>query len=322
MYVTAHSEQDNARLQDQPKVSVIIPTYNRAAFIGKAIESVLNQTFSDFELIVVDDGSTDETEAIASRFLYDRRFFYLPQDNRGRSFARNRALAFARGAYIAFLDSDDTYLPEKLAQQVAYLDSHADVDMVYTSAVCIDQHGRELKNQHYVAKDEGLIYELVAFFQPLTITLPTVMVRRTVLERLGGFDVAMERFEDTDLWRRIAKEHRIGAMPQVTCVLTTHGDNELKSQNPEKIVRAIEYYISKVFREDADMDKDLLRTGASRLCEYYGRAFLGWPGQSHKGITLVGKAIRYAPHRIYGIVIRAMWTSARAAFRTIAGRKG
>lgn len=320
--MTFHSEQDNARLQDKPKVSVIIPTYNRAAFIGAAIESVLNQTFSDFELIVVDDGSTDETEAVASRFLDDRRFIYLPQDNRGRSAARNRALACARGAYIAFLDSDDTYLPEKLAQQVAYLENHVDVDMVYTSAVCIDQHGKELKNQGYVAKDEGLIYELVAFFQPLTITLPTVMVRCTVFERLGGFDVAMERFEDTDLWRRIAKAHRIGAMPQVTCVLTTHDDNALKNQNPEKIVRGIEYYIAKVFREDADMGKDLLRTGASRLCEYYGRAFLGWPGQSHKGLVLVGKAIRYAPHRTCGILIRAMRTSARAALRTIAGTKG
>src|SRR5690606_33457597 len=126
--------------------------------------------------------------------------------------------------YIAFLDSDDTYLPQKLAAQVDYLDARPDVDMVYTSAISVDEAGRPLDVQAYRAQDAGDIHHLVAFFLPLTITLPTVMVRRTVMERVGGFDVHMERFEDTDLWRRIAKFHRIGAMPEATCHLRTHVD--------------------------------------------------------------------------------------------------
>lgn len=104
-----------------PRVSVVIPTYNRAQFIASAIESVLTQTFGDFELIVVDDGSTDRTSEIVTS-ISDPRLVFVRQDNAGRSTARNRALALAKGAYIAFLDSDDLYLPGKLALQIQYMD--------------------------------------------------------------------------------------------------------------------------------------------------------------------------------------------------------
>jgi len=309
------SEQSVPEHAGDPKVSVVIPTYNRAHFIGTAIESVLAQTFADFELIVVDDGSTDETSQIVSGFLHDPRIIYIRQDNRGRSHARNRALGLARGSYIAFLDSDDSYLPEKLARQVAFLDTRPDIDMLYTSAICVDDTGKPLENQPYQAHAEGDIYQLIAFFQPLTITLPTVMVRREVMDRVGGFDVDMERFEDTDLWRRIAKSHRVGAMTEVTCLLTTHADNSLASQDPEKIVRAISYYITKVFREDSEKGVRTLRLGASRLCEYYGRALLQAPACRGKGLSLLARAAAYAPSRSAVIALRATRTMAGSVVR-------
>lgn len=315
-------EQSTPARQDGPKVSVIIPTYNRARFIGAAVESVLAQTFTDFEVVLVDDGSTDETPEVVGRYLDDPRVLYIMQNNRGRSQARNRALAVARGAYIAFLDSDDSYLPEKLAKQVAYLDSKPDVDMIYTSATCVDEAGKPLTVQAYNAREEGDIYNLIAFFQPLTITLPTVMVRRAVMDRVGGFDVSMERFEDTDLWRRIAKSHRVGAMPEVTCLLTTHDDNSLASQNPGKILRAIDYYITKVFRDDADRGMPSLRQGASRLCEYYGRALLLAEDHRGKGLSLLARAISYAPGRSPGIALRAIRTLGGAILRARTGSKG
>jgi len=314
-------EQSTPALESSPKVSVIIPTYNRARFIGAAVESVLAQTFTDFELILVDDGSTDETSEIVHRYLDDPRILYIQQNNRGRSHARNRALAVARGAYIAFLDSDDSYLAEKLANQVAYLDGWPDVDMIYTSATCVDEAGKPLAVQAYNAREEGDIYDLIAFFQPLTITLPTVMVRRTVMDRVGGFDVNMERFEDTDLWRRIAKSHRVGAMPEVTCLLTTHEDNSLANQNPGKIIRAIDYYITKVFRDDADRGMPSLRQGASRLCEYYGRALLLASDHRGKGLSLLTQAIAHAPSRSPGIMLRAIRTLGGAVLRGRAGSK-
>lgn len=317
----AASEQSIPEPTD-PKVSVIIPTFNRARFIGTAIESVLAQTFTNFELIIVDDGSSDETSQIVRGFLHDPRLIYIQQNNRGRSHARNRALDLTRGAYIAFLDSDDSYLPEKLARQIAYLDARPDVGMLYTSAICVDDMGKPMAGQPYVAHAEGDIYQLIAFFQPLTITLPTVMVRKKVMDQVGSFDVNMERFEDTDLWRRIAKLHRVGAMNEATCLLTTHEDNALASQNPEKIVRAINYYITKVFRDDSDKGTRMLRLGASRLCEYYGRALLQTAGNKDRGLSLLARAVAYAPSRSPTIVLRATKTMAGNLVRRLATSGG
>ncbi len=316
------SEQSFPGRTGNPKVSVIIPTYNRARFIGAAIESVIGQSFRNFELIIIDDGSSDETSEVVAGYRHDPRVIYIRQSNQGRSHARNRALGLTRGAYIAFLDSDDSYLPEKLARQIAYLDARPDVDMLYTSAICVDELGKQLPAQPYAAHAEGDIYHLIAFFQPLTITLPTVMVRREVMDRVGGFDVNMERFEDTDLWRRIAKSHRIGAMNEATCLLTTHEDNALASQNPDKIVRAINYYVNKVFRDDSDKGIRTLRLGASRLCEYYGRALLQAPGQRNKAISLLARAVTYSPSRSPAIALRAAKTIAGSFVRRLSALRG
>lgn len=278
-----------------PIVSIVIPTYNRAAFIGAAIKSVLGQSYPHFELIIIDDGSTDSTAEVVGSFS-DPRLIYEQHENRGRSAARNRALIIARGQYIAFLDSDDEYLSDKLERQVAYMDTHPEVGMVYTSALCIDAAGEQLDHA-YVASTEGNIYQDIAFFQPLTITLPTVMLRRGVLDEVGLFDEAMERFEDTDLWRRVAKRFRVGVIESPTCKLRTHATNSLISQNPDQIVAAIEYYVAKIFREDADVGLDFLRRGAAGLYEYYGRAFISVPGWQGRGVSLLRRAISLHPAR-------------------------
>lgn len=278
-------------------VSIILPTYNRAEYLGEAISSVFGQSFSNFELIVVDDGSTDRTSRLVKQFC-DPRLIYLHQSNKGRSAARNYGLTKAVGAYIAFLDSDDVYLEGKLEQQVAYLDEHPEFGMVYTSAYCIDSDGNLLDEQPYFAHAEGNIYAQIAFFQPLTITLPTVMVRREVLGAVGYFDEAMERFEDTDLWRRIAKRYPVGAINVPTCRLRTHKDNALTAQDPKRIRKAVDYYVAKVFREDADIDRNFLRDGACRLYEYYAKALLSIPGWRNHGIYMLKKAFAFRPARL------------------------
>lgn len=282
-----------SRSEPPPTVSVIIPTYNRASLLGEAIASVLAQTFSDFEVIIVDDGSTDNTERIICEFI-DSRILYVKQDNNGRSYARNVALARARGRYIAFLDSDDLYLPEKLALQVSYLDSHPHVGMLYTSAYCIDSSGNAL-NENYVASVSGRIYRSIAFFRPVTITLPTVMAKRELFEEVGGFDEKMHRFEDTDMWRRISKIAHIEAMPINTCKLRTHADNSLGSQNPALIISALDYYAKKVMQEDATMGRWVLRCGLGGLYYYYARAFLTIPAWKDSGVSLLRESFRYWP---------------------------
>lgn len=301
-----------------PTVSVIIPTYNRAALIGKAISSVLVQTYKDFELIVVDDGSSDETVDVITSFR-DERIVFLRQENRGRSAARNRAIAVSRGRYVAFLDSDDEYLDHKLEQQVAYMDAHPAIGMVYTSAHCIDEQGQLLRHS-YVASVAGNIYKEIAFFQPVTITLPTVMVRREVLSEVGLFDEAMERFEDTDLWRRIAKKFQVGVIRQPTCNLRTHSGNVLTSQNAGKIVEAIEYYVTKIFRDDTDVGSVFLRRGASCLFEYYGKAFLSVPGWRRRGFVLLGRSIAFAPGRGVGVVLAGCKVIVRSFIQQFSAR--
>lgn len=315
---TPPSDDEN-KDERHPQVSIIIPTYNRANLIGHAIQSVLLQDFTDFELIVVDDGSTDDTAAIVGGFS-DERLIFIVQENGGRSAARNRALAQAKGQFIAFLDSDDMYVPTKLGRQVAFLRAHATFEMVYTSAECVDFDGKPLPGQRYVASAEGDIYRLVAFFRPLTITLPTVMLRREVLDRVGFFDEGLDRFEDTDLWRRVSKNHRIGAMPEVTCILRTHSDNSLESQNPEVISDAIARYVFKVFEQDADVEGKFLRYGASRLNEYYGRAFISGAGMRRYGLRLLGAAIAYAPARLPKIVLGGVRSYVASLLRAVVAR--
>jgi glycosyltransferase involved in cell wall biosynthesis len=283
----------------RPTVSIIIPTYNRGQFIGAAVQSVLNQTFQDFEVFVVDDGSTDQTSEIVHAFSSEK-VQYVFQPNRGRSNARNHALGLAQGRYIAFLDSDDLYLPDKLAYQVAYMDSHLEIGMIYTSAYCIDENGMRMQNE-YKATVSGWVYKDIAFFVPVTITLPTVMARREVFEAVGGFDEAMERFEDTDMWRRISKQYQINALREQTCLLRTHTENILAAQNPQRISDALDYYVKKINDEDCDVGIITRRKGIARLYGYYGAAMMSKSAWGEMGYSLLLKGMLSWPLNLRNI---------------------
>ena len=276
----------------RPRVSVILPTYNRAHYLEEAICSVLCQTFHDFELIVIDDGSTDNTADVLA-FFDDPRLHVIVQKNLGRSRARNAGLRTARGSYIAFLDSDDLYLPHKLEQQVKFLDENTSYGMVYTPAACIDDDEASLAYV-YPAPVSGRIYPQIAFFKPLTITLPTVMLRSEVLEEVGHFDDNMERFEDTDLWRRVSKHFLIGKLDEATCLVRTHSGNELRTQDAAGIEAAVEYYVAKAFREDSkDIDPHILQAGARRLFRHYGHNMRTVPAFVEIGERLLRRGRRH-----------------------------
>jgi glycosyltransferase involved in cell wall biosynthesis len=276
-----------------PTVSIVIPTFNRATLLSESISSVLRQSYSNFEVIVVDDGSTDSTVDVVNSFP-DQRLIFLKQENKGRSAARNRAIAQARGRYIAFLDSDDVYLEGKLERQIDYMDSHPEMAMTYTSALCIDGKG-DLLPQKYEATVSGKIHKDIAFFIPVTITLPTVMVRREVFQTVGSFDEAMYRFEDTDMWRRISKSYNIGAIQEYTCKLRTHDGNCLTAQDPDQISYALDYYASKILREDCHLNRYVLRKGLAGIYFYYGGAIWRMPRWHDKGLKLLITAFRYWP---------------------------
>jgi len=191
----------------KPMVSVVLPTYNRARTLGRAINSVLGQTFRDLELIVVDDSSTDDSKTVVSGFN-DPRIHYVRHDvNRGANAARNTGIKISRGEYLAFQDSDDEWLPEKLEKQVNLL-AAADgaVDVVYTGCLRWKGDGATYIPGEHVAVKEGDVHR-----QLLTgnfITTQTVLARRCCLVECGLFDEEMPRLQDWDLWIRVARRKR------------------------------------------------------------------------------------------------------------------
>lgn len=186
------------------RVSVIIPAYNRAWCLPEAIDAVLAQTYRDYELIVVDDGSTDETASILTG--YDDKIRRIRQANRGVSAARNLGVQKARGELIAFLDSDDLWKPEKLARQVAFFDRHPDAMICQTEEIWIRRGVRVNPKQRH-RKPSGWIFEPSL---ALCLVSPSaVMMRRELLEKTGGFDETLPACEDYDLWLRVSLRHPI-----------------------------------------------------------------------------------------------------------------
>lgn len=198
-----------------PKVSVIIPTYNCAHYLGNAIESVLRQTFTDYEVIIVDDGSTDNTREVVERFIaqHPSRIRYIYQPHQERSMARNRGIQAASGEYIAFLDADDEWLPQKLERQVPILDENRKVGLVCSNVVLMDKEGRDFGCPPSRETPNGFVLQelLCGNF----IWCLTVLCRRQCFEECGWFDTATIPAEDWDMWVRIAARYAIYHIPGV-----------------------------------------------------------------------------------------------------------
>jgi glycosyltransferase involved in cell wall biosynthesis len=192
-----------------PRVSIIIPTYNRKAFVSQAVESVLAQSYEDYELIVVDDGSTDGTRKALQR--YEKRLLYLSQANQGVSAARNNGLTYAQGEFVAFLDSDDLWLPKKLAVQIAFMDRHPGAQICYTDEIWI-RRGVRVNPKKRHAKYDGEIYPHCL---SLCIISPSsALMRRGLFVQVGGFDPGLPVCEDYDLWLRVAARYPVYFIPQ------------------------------------------------------------------------------------------------------------
>jgi len=190
---------------DPPQVSVIIPTYNRAGCLREAVDSVLAQKFRGFELIVVDDGSTDETPQLLREYGSSIRM--LRQENRGVSAARNAGIAASRGELIAFLDSDDAWLPGKLARQVEFFRQNPEILICQTEELWV-KNGRRVNPGQRHRKRGGMIFEPSL---ALCLVSPSaVMLRRELFEQVGLFDERLPACEDYDLWLRVSCRFPVG----------------------------------------------------------------------------------------------------------------
>src|SRR4029453_11665516 len=192
----------------QPLVSVIIPTFDRATWVGEAIASVLSQTYAHLELIIVDDGSHDATLEVVQAFGQALR--YIRQAHAGVSAARNRGVAAARGAFIAFLDSDDLWLPRKIAAQVALLQQQPHAQACYTDEIWI-RHGVRVNPRQGHQKHSGWLFE--ASLPRCIISPSSIMLRRTLWDQLGGFEESFPAWEDYDLWLRLPQGPPVRRLP-------------------------------------------------------------------------------------------------------------
>jgi glycosyltransferase involved in cell wall biosynthesis len=206
-----------------PRVSVILPVFNAERFLAEALQSVRAQTFRDFELIVIDDGSSDRSFAIAETFVREEpRAVVVRQENRGLVAALNRGLAMARGELIARFDQDDVCLPQRLERQVAYLDAHPEVAVVGCNVTFIDEAGRVLRDFDFPLTPQAAAAQL-ATGSPLAH--PTVVMRRAVIEAVGGYRPAFEHAEDYDLWLRVAERAQLANVGERLLLYRQHGDN-------------------------------------------------------------------------------------------------
>lgn len=232
---------------DSPLVSAVVATYNRADLVAQTLDSILAQSYSDLEVIVVDDGSTDGTgEMIRER--YGDRVRYVHQDNAGPSAARNWGIEQARGEYIAFLDDDDLWLPTKIEEQVAALERAPDCVVCYARCEVLGDDGAGT-GEVFAVSDEGRsgdVFSLV--LRRTAMLLPTVMVRRATLHEVGLFDPALIIGEDTDLFLRLMLRHPAVYLRKTLALVREHeARNTRDHKRRGRHLRARVYIMAKLF---------------------------------------------------------------------------
>jgi glycosyltransferase involved in cell wall biosynthesis len=208
-----------------PAVSVVVATHDQGRWLGEALASVVAQRFADWECVVVDDGSTDDTERVVAGFAHDRRIRYLRTDRVERAAARNRGLAETAAPLVAFLDADDRWHPEKLTRQVAALADAPEAAFCYTITRFVDAAGRPLDVRKPPRALAGRVFP--EMLRANFVILASVVARRARLEAVGGFDATLPVLgcEDWDLWLRLTRRWPVEAVDEELTFYRRHGAN-------------------------------------------------------------------------------------------------
>lgn len=221
-------------------ISVVIPTHNRVDLLPRAIESVLKQTYSDFEIIIVSDGSTDNTEAVVKKYIEkDSRIKFIGYSPaKGGNIARNTGIKAAQGDYIAFLDDDDEWLPKKLEKQLSVFEKSSKIGLVYTGVHII--YVNEGIEYNSLSKEDGDLSKRILIDNCIGTT-STVMVKKNVLSKSGGFDIKLKALQDFDLWIRICQSVEIGFVDEPLINYYNYSGSKQISALTQKYIEAFEY---------------------------------------------------------------------------------
>ena len=225
-----------------PELSVIIPTRNRACYLGGAVRSVLAQSLKDVEIVVVDDCGDDDSATVVKAFRHPHIHYVRHERQRGGGAARNTGIAYSSGEYVAFLDDDDEWYPEKLARQMSVMQaSPAEVGGVYTGYFIVDRSDGRIRGQ-IVPNDRGDLSQALLAGNCIGST-SSMLLRRACLEKIGGFDERLQSFQDYDLWLRLSRQYQFECIRAPLLKYYVHGIKIWT--NPQALTQGLELMLTK-----------------------------------------------------------------------------
>jgi glycosyltransferase involved in cell wall biosynthesis len=317
-----------------PKVSVIIPTYNRGHLIVETLNSVFAQRFTNYEIIVVDDESTDDTEEVLKDFVLSGKIQYIRQDKGGQGKARNTGINASKGEFIAFLDSDDKFVDDTLVQQLEVHTQYPEAGLVHGDFIKFDNRGNDLGIRD-TSFFSGYIYPEILLYWKTLMATPCVMIRRSFMDQVGFFDESLKAQEDLDYWRRIARVAPFVHIPRVLAKIRSHSG----SMSSDKTHAADTYkvYFQKAFEDDPTLDRSFrsyamsnmylniarnlmgegrktqmqsarqnciraIKTRPSNLYAYFGWCFTWVPYYIRQLLARVARGFRYGNLRFFDII--------------------
>lgn len=273
-----------------PLITVITPTFNRAEFILEAVESVMGQTYGNFEFLIVDDGSQDNTVERLEPYLQDKRIRLFQQENQGQSVARNVALAEASGDFICFLDSDNYWPLDKLEKQVRIFEQHPEVDVLYGDNVIINEQGVEISRKNMSRYSGRIASKMI---RDNCVSMNTAMARRRCFDEMGGMSGKRRVADDYDLWLRFSARYHFRYEPEYWAWYRVMED-QISSDKTQRfqVNEAIIHDFRREFPEALSAREFDL--GFAHFYIRKGR-YLGAVGKKSAGLKEIMKALKYAP---------------------------
>ena len=305
-------------MNHSPKISLVLPTYNDSQYIEQALNSALNQTYTDFEIIVVDDGSTDNTRDLVDK--YGNSIGYIYQENQGLASARNTGIEASKGKFLAFLDADDWFAENNLEAKASFLDKHQDVGWVYSDWQYVDDEGNYLDKgstrfKFSTKKVTGHIFPELVYNRNF-ISPCSAVIKKTALEAIGGFDPKVVCQEDWDLWLRLSLKYSVQYIDEVLVFVLDRANSLSKDSTKWALGNAfIVDKIENMIPDDFPERKRVLARLHADKYTFLARDFVR-RGQISNALHAYLRSIKHLPYQK-----RVYWLTVLASLRFLKERK-